>query len=164
MSSHKVQDIYIGMLLNKKAYMRLRHNHHPRTHRQTLSMLNAYLNNIHKQIEDFIQIHVIVAMDLCTCTYYIFTRKLHITHGYSLVWGLIKQAVCTYEKRPISLSSVKKTLFFSLRNKTMNYNWLKSSFSVWKQKKKGFIKKSLLKFFLTKYKKKIKIQLLKDLN
>lgn len=144
--------------------MWLRHNHHPRTHRQTLSMLIAYLNNIHKRIEDFIQIHVIVAMDLCTCTYYIFTRKLHISHSYSLVWGLIKQAVCTYGKHPISLSSVKKTLLFSLQNKTMNYNWLKSSFSVWKQKKKGFIKKSLLKFFLTKYKKKIKIQLLKDLN
>lgn len=144
--------------------MWLRHNHHPRTHRQTLSMLIAYLNNIHKRIEDFIQIHVIVAMDLCTCTYYIFTRKLHKTHGYSLVWGLIKQAVCTNGKHPISLSSVKKTLLFSLQNKTMNYNWLKSSFSVWKQKKKGFIKKSLLKFFLTKYKKKIKIQLLKDLN
>lgn len=114
MSSHKVQDIYIGMLLNKKAYMPLRHNHHPRAHRQTLSMLIAYLNNIHKRIEDFIQIHVIVAMDLCTCTYYIFTRKLHKTHGYSLVWGLIKQAVFTYVKRPISLSSDKWTwLFFN---------------------------------------------------
>lgn len=140
MSSHKVQDSYIGMLLNTKSiYMRLRHNHHPRAHRQTLSILIAYLNNIHKRIEDFIQIHVIVAMDLCTCTYYIFTRKLHKTHGYSLVWGLIKQAVCTYLKRPISLSSEKWTwLFFYLQNKTMNYNWLKSSLSVWKQKKKKF--------------------------
>lgn len=155
MYSHKVQDSYIGMLLNKKAYMRLRHNHHPRAHRQTLSMLIAYLNNIHKRIEDFIQIHVIVAMDLCTCTYYIYTRKLHITHGYSLVWGLIKQAVCTNGKHPISLSSVKKTLLFSLQNKTMNYNWLKSSFSVWKQKKR-FHKKESIEIFFDKIQKKNK--------
>lgn len=157
MYRYKVQDSYIGMLLNTKSiYMRLRHNHHPRARRQTHSMLIAYLNNIHKRIEDFIQIHVIVAMDLCTCTYYIFTRKLHISHGYSLVWGLIKQAVCTYGKHPISLSSVKKTLLFFITKQDNELQLIKIKLFCMEAKKKRFHLKESIEHFLTKYKNKIK--------
>lgn len=163
MYRHKVQDSYIGMLLNKKAYMRLRHNHHPRAHRQTLSMLIAYLNNIHKRIEDFIQIHVIVAMDLCTCTYYIFTRKLHITYGYSLVWGLIKQAVVHMKNVQYPYHQSNKHCFFHYETR----HWITTDYNLaflYESKKKEVSSKRVYWKYFYKIQKKKKIQLLKDLN